>query len=127
MSTVPTAQQINAVCDALQTRLFGEGATPDLYTRLNEARAWFNQQGVGFDWYLEDEWNDPVEGETRIEYRVRSLRTLDDFGALAYDRYLNHRSERGVWSLGEYQDTHGLVESVEPLRRWMLADSEIER
>ena len=78
----------------------------DLYTRLNEARDWFNANHEGFELYLEDEWDVYKEGETWFDYNLRSLVTKDELPPLASDVYTNHRDEGGVWHLGEYQSSH---------------------
>lgn len=82
--------------------------TKALYHRLIDARNAFNMLfAKEFDCYLEDEWNEYAEGETWIEYRIRSLITKDEFPPIASDIYLNHQDEGGVWHLGDYQ--HSLV------------------
>ncbi len=76
----------------------------DLYDRLIHARTSFNTLFTNeFDCYIEDEWNEYVEGETWIEYRFRSLVTKDEFPPIASDVYLNHQDDGGVWHLGDYQ------------------------
>jgi hypothetical protein len=78
----------------------------DLYHRLVHARTAFNRLfRQEFDCYLEDEWNEYVEGETWLDYRIRSLVTKDEFPPLASDIYLNRRDEGGVWHLGDYQNS----------------------
>jgi hypothetical protein len=96
----------------------------DLYTRLVEARAWFNTHGVtGYEIYLEDQWDEYSEGETRIEYILRSLLSKDEMPqAFAYDAYHNHRTEKGVWHLGDYRASHLVVASVQPLLTFIRAD-----
>jgi hypothetical protein len=109
---------------ALQHLLFEQQG--DLYTRLVEARAWFNTQGVGgYEIYLEDQWDEYSEGETRIEYILRSLLSKDEMPqAFAYDAYSNHRTEKGVWHLGDYRASHLVVTSVQPLLTFIRQDQE---
>jgi hypothetical protein len=91
-----------SICRALS------GVSPsELYDRLETLRSAFNKGFQHrFELYLEDEWNEYVEGETWLDYRLRSLRTLDEFPKLASDAYLNHQDAGGVWHLGSYQCTH---------------------
>jgi hypothetical protein len=74
-----------------------------IYEQLNHLRDGFNQLDSRFDLYLEDNWNDPIPGETHFEYRLRSLDSKDDLGPLGIDVYTNHQDANGVWHLGEYQ------------------------
>ncbi len=83
-------------------------SSDDLYLALNALRDWFNSQfyvqKIGFDLYLEDEWNERTQGETHLEYRLRSLHTKDELSEpFAYDIYLNHQDAKGVWHLDDYQ------------------------
>jgi hypothetical protein len=92
-----------------QLRLFyfptDEGASADLYTRLNQARAWFNNNVQGFSMILEDVWNETVEGQTTIDYQLRSLTTKDESLPLASDVYANRLDANGVWHLEAYQQS----------------------
>ena len=85
---------------------------PTVYDQLNAMRDSFNLLGSRFDLYLEDNWNDPVPGETHFEYRLRSLDTKDDLGPLGIDVYTNRRDGRGVWHLGDYQHSFWLLEKT---------------
>jgi hypothetical protein len=78
----------------------------DLYTQFNAMRDWVNAQYPNFELYLEDTWNERVNGETHIEYILRSRRTLNETDVLGYDVYQNHRDSGGVWHLGDY--THSV-------------------
>jgi hypothetical protein len=92
----------------------------DLYHRLITARTEFNQLFFHqFDCYLEDEWNEYVEGETWFDYRIRSLKTKDEFPPLASDIYLNHQDEGGVWHLGDYQTSIVKLTSFESLAAFL--------
>jgi hypothetical protein len=95
-------------------------ASSDLYHRLIQARrafnALFSQQ---FDCYIEDEWNEYVEGETWFDYRIRSLQTKDEFPPFASDIYLNHRDAGGVWHLGDYQTSIVKQIDVEALVKFL--------
>jgi hypothetical protein len=75
----------------------------DLYTRLNLARDWFNTHVQGFALILEDVWNETVEGQTTIDYQLRSLTTKDESLPLGSDVYANRRDANGVWHLEAYQ------------------------
>lgn len=78
--------------------------TDDLYENLNLLRDWFNgRYGDDFDFYLEDVWNENVDGETHFEYILQSRRTLNETPVLAHDVYLNHQDAGGVWHLDDYQ------------------------
>jgi hypothetical protein len=89
------------------TQLFDQALRQpnDVYTQLNSLRDGFNQLGSRFDLYLEDNWNDPIPGQTHFEYRLRSLDTKDDLGPLGIDVYTNHQDANGVWHLGDYQSS----------------------
>jgi hypothetical protein len=89
---------------------------PTVYQQLNSLRDAFNALGTDFDLYLEDNWNDPVPGETHFEYRLRSLQTKDDIGPLGFDVYTNHQDANGVWHLGDYQRSY-----------WCLDDGQIKK
>ncbi|MDX2084885.1 MAG: hypothetical protein SFZ03_05795 [Candidatus Melainabacteria bacterium] len=79
------------------------------YDGLNQFRAWMNEHFPDFELYLEDVWNDPEAGFTRIEYILRSLKTLNETPPIGYDRYYNHRDGGGVWHLDDYLDTTLLI------------------
>jgi hypothetical protein len=85
---------------------------PIVYDQMNALRDRFNQLGSRFDLYLEDNWNDPVPGETHFEYRLRSLDTKDDLGPLGIDVYTNRRDGKGVWHLGDYQHSFWLLQKT---------------
>ena len=87
----------------------------DLYTRLNAVRDWMNERFPDFELYLEDVWNDNVDGETHFEYILRSRVTLDETRALAYDVYLNHQDKGGVWHLGDYQHSVLVMETPQEM------------
>jgi hypothetical protein len=115
MFVPPSLLCLRTLKQQLHHHLLVPQANEPLYERLCRTRSWFNALNLGFELYLEDEWNDPVEGETRLELRLRSLATLNDYGTLAYDCYTNHRSPKGVWHLGNYQHSQLVIDSVEPL------------
>ena len=48
----PSSEQVVVTLQALMLK-----GSEDLYTRLNQARNWFNANGSGFEIYLEDEWD----------------------------------------------------------------------
>lgn len=79
------------------------GGSGDLYDRLNNLRDWINVRFPDFDFYLEDVWNENVAGETHFEQILRSRKTLNETRVLAYDVYVNHQDDGGVWHLGDYQ------------------------
>ncbi len=95
------------------------GGDPDLYKRMNTLRDWFNKQFPTFDLYLEDVWNENVDGETHFEYLLRSLHTKDETPPLAYDVYLNHQDVKGVWHLDDYQHTVINIDSAEEMLAFM--------
>jgi hypothetical protein len=98
------ASASKAIVENLQTLLLNEAE--DLYTRLNQARNWFKANVSGFEIYLEDEWDVYEEGQTWFDYNLRSLQSKDELPPLASDVYLNHRDDKGVWHLGDYQSSH---------------------
>ncbi len=97
----PSSEQVVVTLQALMLK-----GSEDLYTRLNQARNWFNANVSGFEIYLEDEWDVYEEGQTWFDYNLRSLKSKDELPPLASDVYLNHRDEMGVWHLGDYQSSH---------------------
>ncbi len=84
-------------------------ASPDLYVQWNAVRDWVNAHFPDFELYLEDTWNERTEGETHLEYILRSRQTLNETPVLAYDIYLNHRDVRNIWHLDDYQSTIRLM------------------
>jgi hypothetical protein len=106
LMTATLPPDLLAATDEALTRLML--TAPDPYEGLNAGRAWFNQHwGPTFEWYLEDEWNHQIPGQTWIEHHIRCLRTRHEFGPLGYDVYLNHQDSKGVWHLDAYQ--HSVV------------------
>jgi hypothetical protein len=101
-----------ALRQAMQTVL---ESSPDVYVQLNALRDWVNARFPTFDFYLEDVWNEVVEGETRIEYILRSRRTLNETDILGYDIYHNHRDAKGVWHLDDYIRSTRLLEDPQVL------------
>ncbi len=91
----------------------------DLYTRLNQARNWFNAHVQDFEIYLEDEWNVYEEGQTWFDYNLRSLLSKDELPPLASDVYLNHQDDGGVWHLGDYQSSHLRIDSWETVEHFL--------
>lgn len=110
----------SALRQALTQRLFGDFG--DCYARLNAARDWFNGQVPGFEWYLEDVWDEYAEGQTWIEHRVRSLYTRDETEVLGVDIYANHRDAKGVWHLDDYQDSRIWVTDVEAVVQFVATN-----
>jgi hypothetical protein len=75
------------------------------YAQWEAFRAWFNRAFPELECFLEDGWNEHIDGQTWIEVYLRSPTTKAELGPLAYDAYLNHSDERGVWHLGAYLGT----------------------
>lgn len=75
------------------------------YDKLNALREYINQYCAGVEAYLEDEWNVYAPGQTWIEYRLRSLKTLEETEVWGADVYLNKQDSKGVWHLLDYQET----------------------
>lgn len=98
-------------------------ATPDLYQNLNALRAWFNAQFPEFELYLEDVWNDRLPGKTCFEYIVRSRLTKDETEPLAFDQYTNHRDAKGVWHLGDYEQSIVLMTDLTPVVHFVTANA----
>ncbi|MBX2860883.1 MAG: hypothetical protein KTR14_06595 [Vampirovibrio sp.] len=86
-------------------------SSEDGYVRMNRLRDWFNETVPRYEIYLEDVWNEAVDGETHIEYILRSLGTLNETSPLGYDVYNNHRDDRGVWHLDDYVKTVQHIQS----------------
>ncbi|MFN8615108.1 MAG: hypothetical protein U0003_04265 [Vampirovibrionales bacterium] len=101
------------------------GATPDLYTNLNALRDWVNAHFDTMDLYLEDAWNESVEGETHFEYRLRDKKTLEETPVLAIDVYFNHQDAGGVWHLGAYQGSQELLPMVETVVAFLVQQGAI--
>lgn len=95
----------------------------DDYQRLNALRNTLNQTYPDFDLYLEDVWNDHVPGETHFEYILRSKVTYNETERIGYDVYLNHQDQSKVWHLDDYTHTVVLIDTVEPLVKFMLENS----
>lgn len=99
-------------------------ALADLYTRLNEARAWFNANVEGFTMILEDVWNETAEDQTTIDYQLRSLTTKDESTPLASDVYGNRRDANGVWHLEAYQQSVLFLDAeLSMVRSFLLANA----
>jgi hypothetical protein len=111
------ASSAQQVVQTLQAFLLNDAE--DLYTRLNQARNWFNTTVSGFEIYLEDEWDLYQDGQTWFDYNLRSLNTKDELPPLASDVYLNHRDEKGVWHLGNYQSSHLRLEDWARIQRFL--------
>jgi hypothetical protein len=99
-------------------------ASADLYTRLNEARTWFNANVQGFTMILEDVWNETAEDQTTIDYQLRSLTTKDESPPLASDVYANRRDANGVWHLEAYQQSVLFLDAdLSMVRSFLLANA----
>ncbi len=97
-------------------------SSEDRYVCMNRVRDWFNAHFPDFDLYLEDVWNENVEGETHFEYILRSKETYNETERLAFDVYKNHRTEKGVWHLGDYQRTEILIDNPRPIIDFLNAN-----
>lgn len=121
----PTPSWLNRpkseLAEAMQALL--EGGQP-LYNRLNTLRDWVNQEFTGFDLYLEDAWNERVDGETHFEYWLRSKQTYNEIGPFAYDVYKNHQDAKGVWHLDEYTHSVQLMDNLQPLVDFIFENAE---
>ena len=92
-------------------QLLAHTPAPQRYTTLVEARTAFNKAmealdlpaHKGFVCVLEDAWNEATEGETHIEYSLRSLATKAETPPFAADVYHNRKDAHGVWHLEAYQ------------------------
>ena len=103
-----------------------EVASADLYTRLNQAREWFNTNVKGFSMILEDVWNETLEGQTTIDYQLRSLTTKDESLPLASDIYGNRLDAKGVWHVEAYQQSVLRVdEELSLVRAFLVANAPI--
>jgi hypothetical protein len=101
-----------------------EHALTDLYSRLNEARAWFKANVQGFTMILEDVWNETAEDQTTIDYQLRSLTTKDESPPLASDVYANRRDANGVWHLEAYQHSVLFLDAdLSMVRSFLLANA----
>jgi hypothetical protein len=125
MKSLHPVTDIEQILTHLRTFYFPkEGDTIDLYTRLNQSRAWFNANVQGFTMILEDVWNETVEDQTTIDYQLRSLTTKDESLPLASDVYGNRRDEGGVWHLEAYQHSVLLVDAeLSVVRAFLLANA----
>jgi hypothetical protein len=81
-------------------------ASDDLYANLNQLRDWANATFTGIELYMEDVWNENVDGETHFEYILRSRQTFEETPPLGADVYLNSQDSGNVWHLGDYQSSH---------------------
>lgn len=95
-------------------------SSADDYKVMNNIRDWVNAHCPDFDFYLEDAWNEAVEGETHFEYRLRSLDTYDESRVWGYDVYLNHQDQGGVWHLDDYQYTVRQVDTPDEIVAFIL-------
>lgn len=98
------------------------GHSADIYVQLNALRDWVNAHYTDFELYLEDMWNERTEGETHIEYILRSRKTLNETDVLGYDIYLNHRDNNGVWHLDDYVSSVCLLEDPRVLWDFIQAN-----
>jgi hypothetical protein len=98
----------------------------DLYAQLNAMRDWVNIHYKDFELYLEDTWNERTEGETHLEYILRSRRTLNETDVLGYDAYLNHQDEKNVWHLDDYTHSIQLFETPDEIYDFIEYNSETE-
>ena len=112
--------QFNQIYPYLQAAF---NTVEDDYQRLNILRNTLNETYPDFELYLEDVWNDNVPGQTHFEYILRSKVTYNETERLAYDVYLNHQDQNKVWHLDDYTHTVVLIETVEPLVRFMIENS----
>lgn len=94
------------------------------YLRINRLRDWCNTHLAGFELFLEDVWprESGLAGVTLIEYRLRSLRTLEESVLLAQDCYTCHCDAHGVWHLDDWQSTDILIPDVAPLLAFLEAN-----
>jgi hypothetical protein len=99
-------------------------SSPDIYVQLNALRDWVNANIPGFELYLEDVWNEKQDGETHIEYILRSRRTLNETDVLGYDIYLNHRDAKGVWHLDDYVKSVRLLDDPGVIIAFIQANRE---
>ena len=104
---------------AIQEQL---NCSPDIYVQLNALRDWVNSHYPDFELYLEDVWNEKVEGETHFEYILRSRVTLNETELLGYDVYHNHRDAKGVWHLDDYQYSVRLIQDPHVILDFIAAN-----
>jgi hypothetical protein len=97
-------------------------SSPDVYVQLNALRDWINAHFPDFELYLEDVWNETVDGETHFEYILRSRRTLNETAVLGYDIYRNHRDKNGVWHLDDYTGSVRLLDDSRLLLDFIRAN-----
>lgn len=95
----------------------------DLYDQLNAMRDWVNVHYPDFELYLEDTWNEREEGQTELEYILRSRKTLNETEVLGFDAYKNHKDNKGVWHLGDYTHSVRLFEKPDLLYDFIEANS----
>ncbi|MEM0952391.1 MAG: hypothetical protein AAGI66_09675 [Cyanobacteria bacterium P01_H01_bin.74] len=119
-SEAPMDAQTNALTDKL-TAVYSSYTDP--YDGMNAMRHWVNDHFDGFELYLEDEWNVRTEGETHLEYILRSRKTLNETAVIAYDAYYNHRDAKGVWHLGNYIQTVVLMHDRSILAHFLLTEN----
>jgi|GEM_PF-1969263 len=97
-------------CQKLEA-IFDDGQM-DLYAQMNAMRDWVNAHYPTFELYLEDTWNERNDGQTDLEYILRSRQTLNETEVLGYDAYKNNRDAKGVWHLGDYTHSIRLFDNV---------------
>jgi hypothetical protein len=112
--------QYNEIYQTLQAAFV---SVADDYQRLNALRNTLNQTYPDFDLYLEDVWNDNTPGETHFEYILRSKVTYNETERIGYDVYQNHQDLNKVWHLDDYTHTVVLIDTVEPLAKFMFENS----
>jgi hypothetical protein len=115
-SAQPDEQQ---AYQAMQACLQG---SPDIYVQLNALRDWVNTHYPTFELYLEDVWNEKVQGETHFEYILRSRQTLNETDLLGYDIYMNHQDAKGVWHLDDYVSSVRLIDDPAVLLDFIRAN-----
>ena len=98
-------------------------SSSDIYVQLNALRDWTNAHYPDFELYLEDAWNERVEGETDFEYILRSRRTLNETALIGYDIYKNHQDAKGVWHLDDYVSSVLLLNDPMTLIDFIRANS----
>lgn len=98
-------------------------SSQDVYVQLNALRDWINAHFPDFELYLEDVWNEKINGETHFEYILRSRLTLNETDVLGYDIYRNHRDKNGVWHLDDYVGSVRLLDDARPLLDFIRANA----
>jgi hypothetical protein len=94
---------------------------------LNLARTWFNTHVTGFTIILEDVWNETIDGQTTIDYQLRSHNTKDESTPIASDIYLNRKDLNGVWHLEAYQhSTLWVDDSMEMIKAFLLGNGWVQ-